>query len=71
MTTGSYQYIDGNGLLQTVNYISDPVHGFRVAGTNLPVGPAVPAAAPLASLTLCIRARGVAWSAQSHLGQFA
>jgi hypothetical protein len=47
VTTGSYQYIDANGLLQTVNYIADPVNGFRVAGTNLPVGPAVPAAAPL------------------------
>merc|ERR1712198_28219 len=35
------------GLLQTVNYVADPVNGFRVAGTNLPVGPAVPAAAPL------------------------
>merc|ERR1712045_338548 len=42
VTTGSYQYIDANGLLQTVNYIADPVNGFRVAGTNLPVGPAVP-----------------------------
>ena len=48
MTTGSYQYIDANGLLQTVNYIADPVNGFRVAGTNLPVAPAVPAVAPLA-----------------------
>ena len=47
MTTGSYQYVDANGLLQTVNYVADPVNGFRVAGTNLPVGPAVPAAAPL------------------------
>merc|ERR1712018_1054489 len=46
-TTGSYQYVDANGLLQTVNYVADPVNGFRVAGTNLPVGPAVPAAAPL------------------------
>ena len=44
MTTGSYQYIDANGLLQTVNYVADPVNGFRVAGTNLPVGPAAPAA---------------------------
>merc|ERR1712038_1029096 len=42
VTTGSYQYIDANGLLQTVNYVADPVNGFRVAGTNLPVGPAVP-----------------------------
>lgn len=47
VTTGSYQYIDANGLLQTVNYIADPVNGFRVAGTNLPTAPAVPAAAPL------------------------
>jgi len=56
VTTGSYQYIDGNGLLQTVNYISDPVHGFRVAGTNLPVGPAVPAAAPLAAPVFALEA---------------
>jgi len=26
VTTGSYQYIDANGLLQTVNYIADPVN---------------------------------------------
>ena len=42
VTTGSYQYVDANGLLQTVNYIADPVNGFRVAGTNLPVGPRRP-----------------------------
>merc|ERR1712176_566853 len=42
VTTGSYQYVDANGLLQTVNYIADPVNGFRVAGTNIPVAPAVP-----------------------------
>merc|ERR1712018_849675 len=47
VTTGSYQYVDANGLLRTVNYVADPVNGFRVAGTNLPVGPAVPAATPL------------------------
>merc|ERR1712115_18380 len=47
VTTDSYQYVDANGLLQTVNYVADPVNGFRVAGTNPPVGPAVPAAAPL------------------------
>ena len=50
MTTGSYQYIDANGLLQTVNYVADPVHGFRVAGTNLPVGPAALAAPEVAPL---------------------
>merc|ERR1739838_864429 len=47
VTTGSYQYIDANGLLQTVNYIADPVNGFRVAGTNLPVAAAAPAVTPL------------------------
>jgi len=49
VTTGSYQYIDANGLLQTVNYIADPVNGFRVAGTNLPVAAAAPEVAPLAA----------------------
>merc|ERR1711910_195422 len=37
VTTGSYQYVDANGLVQTVNYIADDVNGFRVQGTNLPV----------------------------------
>merc|ERR1712002_58955 len=40
VTTGSYQYLDAHGLIQTVNYISDAA-GFRVVGTNLPVGPVV------------------------------
>merc|ERR1711976_1018723 len=31
------------------NYVADPVNGFRVGGTNLPVGPAVPATEPLAA----------------------
>merc|ERR1711936_1343758 len=44
VTTGSYQYVDANGLVQTVNYIADDVNGFRVQGTNLPVaGLAAPA----------------------------
>merc|ERR1712018_242292 len=38
---GSYQYVDANGIVQTVNYIADPVNGFRVDATNLPVGPSV------------------------------
>merc|ERR1711970_1710320 len=46
VTTGSYQYMDAYGLIQTVNYISDAA-GFRVVGTNLPTGPVVPATAPL------------------------
>jgi hypothetical protein len=36
ITRGSYSYIDSNGIIQGVNYVSDPVHGFRVAATNLP-----------------------------------
>ena len=36
VTRGSYSYFDANGLLQTVNYISDAM-GFRVAATNLTV----------------------------------
>jgi len=42
VTRGSYQYVDANGILQTINYIADPINGFRVAGTNIPVAPAVP-----------------------------
>merc|ERR1711994_1129986 len=41
-------YIDANGIVQTVNYISDAM-GFRVAATNLPVHHVdAPAAAPVA-----------------------
>ncbi|KAG8235993.1 hypothetical protein J437_LFUL016526 [Ladona fulva] len=49
VTRGGYSYIDANGKVQTVNYVSDPIYGFRVAATNLPVGPAPIAAEPLAS----------------------
>lgn len=35
VTTGSYSYIDANGLLQTVDYTADE-EGFHVAATNLP-----------------------------------
>lgn len=37
ITRGGYSYIDSNGLVQSANYVSDPVNGFRVAATNLPV----------------------------------
>merc|ERR1712060_989528 len=36
VTRGSYSYVDANGIVQTVNYISYAM-GFRVAATNLPV----------------------------------
>lgn len=37
ITRGSYSYIDSNGIEQRANYVSDPVNGFRIAATNLPV----------------------------------
>merc|ERR1719505_377385 len=52
LSRGGYSYIDANGIVQTVNYISDAM-GFRVAATNLPVhhvdAPAVAVAAPAAA----------------------
>jgi hypothetical protein len=49
ITRGAYSYVDANGILQQVQYVSDPVNGFRVSATNLPVAPAgVAQAAPLA-----------------------
>jgi hypothetical protein len=36
VTRGGYSYIDGNGVVQTANYIADDVHGFHIAATNLP-----------------------------------
>ena len=35
---GSYNYVDTNGQIQTVQYVADAL-GFRVAATNLPVAP--------------------------------
>jgi hypothetical protein len=49
ITRGGYSYIDGHGLVQSASYVSDPVNGFRVAATNLPVGPSAPAA-PIAPI---------------------
>lgn len=40
-----YSYVDANGLVQSAVYTADAA-GFRVAATNLPVGPAVPAGGP-------------------------
>ena len=40
ITQGTYSYVDANGLVQTVNYVSDAL-GFRVSATNLPVAPVV------------------------------
>merc|ERR1712018_604805 len=48
--SGSYSYVDANGVVQTTNYIADAL-GFRVQATNLPVAPAAPEVAPLAQPT--------------------
>ena len=48
ITRGSYSYVDANGILQTTNYISDDVFGFRVAATNLPQHVVPAAHAPVA-----------------------
>ncbi|ROT77573.1 Cuticle protein 6 [Penaeus vannamei] len=40
VTRGSYSYVDANGELQTVSYVADDLHGFRVLASNLPEGPA-------------------------------
>lgn len=37
ITRGGYSYIDANGILQHVNYISDPINGFRVHTSNFPI----------------------------------
>lgn len=40
---GGYSYVDGHGIVQSVKYSSDPIHGFQVAATNLPKAPVDPA----------------------------
>merc|ERR1712018_339767 len=61
VTRGGYSYIDANGIVQTVNYISDAM-GFRVAATNLPVHnvDAAPAAAPVATAAAPVAAAAAA-----------
>ncbi|XP_071750233.1 uncharacterized protein [Lepeophtheirus salmonis] len=43
---GGYQYVDANGVLQSVSYVADGL-GFRTVDSRLPVAPAVPEAEPL------------------------
>merc|ERR1712223_597490 len=43
--TGSYQYVDPAGKLQTVQYVADAL-GFRVADSRLPVAPVYDGVAP-------------------------
>lgn len=67
---GAYSYIDGNGLIQSVNYVADPINGFRTAATNLPVGPAPAPAQLVAARSIVpagaiVGAPGIAYS--NHL----
>ena len=50
---GTYSYVDANGVVQTVNYVSD-AEGFKVAATNLPRAP-VAAPVPVAVVAPIIR----------------
>ena len=50
IVSGTYSYVDANGIVQTVNYVSD-AEGFKVAATNLPKAPvAAPAPAAVAEV---------------------
>merc|ERR1712117_64680 len=72
VTRGSYQYIDANGIVQTVNYISDDINGFRVAGTNIPVAGAQPLApAPLVAPVPVLETPEVAAARAEHLAAHA
>merc|ERR1712126_86187 len=72
VTRGSYQYVDANGLVQSVNYISDDINGFRVTGTNLPVAPAAPPVAPAAPLPVQVKETPeVAAARKEHLAAHA
>ncbi|XP_023724545.1 uncharacterized protein LOC111873799 isoform X2 [Cryptotermes secundus] len=42
VTRGGYSYVDANGIIQSASYVADDVNGFRVAATNIPVGPNTP-----------------------------
>merc|ERR1711981_1089598 len=76
VTRGSYQYVDANGIIQTVNYIADDINGFRVAGTNIPVAvagaqPAAPAALPLVAPVPVLETPEVAAARAEHLAAHA
>jgi hypothetical protein len=61
---GQYSFVDANGLIQNANYIADPVNGFRVARTDLPVGPSqVVAAAPAVLARSVVAAPAVTYAA--------
>ena len=44
---GGWSWVDANGVLQRTEYVADPVHGFQVQATNLPVAPVFAGVAPI------------------------
>ena len=83
VTRGSYSYVDANGILQTTNYISDDVFGFRVAATNLPqhvvpaehapvapIAPVVQPVAPVAPVQLAEPVAAVKAAEVAPAGKF-
>ena len=62
---GSYSYVDANGELQVVHYISD-AFGFRVSATNLPEAPI---AAPVQEQPIAVEEEAIreAKSADAHV----
>merc|ERR1711892_752711 len=71
VTRGSYQYVDANGVLQIVNYIADPINGFRVMGTNIPSAPAALPVTPLQAPEPVTDTPEVAKAKAEHLEAFA
>lgn len=47
VTRGGYSYVDANGLVQSVSYVSDPANGFRATGTNFPTDTVAAAPVPV------------------------
>jgi len=72
VTRGSYQYVDANGIVQTVHYTADDINGFRVSGTNIPVAPAgLPVGAPLLAPLSVKETPEVAAAREEHLAAHA
>lgn len=67
VTRGGYSFVDAAGKLQSVEYVSDAVNGFRVAASNLPVAPAAPAAPAVALPVPVVDTAEVAEAKAKHL----
>ncbi|XP_046383578.1 uncharacterized protein LOC124154104 [Ischnura elegans] len=70
ITRGGYSYVDAEGKLQSVKYVADPVNGFRVSATNLPVAPEALPVEPLRAPTPVEDTPEVAAAREAHLAAF-